>query len=146
MRSVDVVAALIENYGRYLIARRAEGDRLAGLWEFPGGKVEPGETPEHALARELREELGVNAEIGELLFETSHTYPHIEANLQFYSARLLSGTPMPHVHDQLRFVTPSEMKILPFLPADIPVIEALSALENPEPRPVDHSNQYCGCN
>lgn len=129
MRSVDVVAALIKQSGRYLIARRTGEDALAGFWEFPGGKVEPGETPRDALVRELTEELSIPSETGQLLFETSHTYPHIEAHLLFYRARIVSGTPIPRVHDQLRYATPCEMKELLFLPADVPVIEALIAGE-----------------
>jgi 8-oxo-dGTP diphosphatase len=130
LRSIDVVAALIERDSSYLIARRTEGDGLTGLWEFPGGKVERGETPEKALFRELQEELGVACEIGTLFIETSHTYPHIKAHLLFYRARILTGTPLPHVHDQIRYATPAVMKTLPFLPADAPVIEALAAGES----------------
>lgn len=87
---IVVVAAVIERDGAVLVTRRLEGTHLAGLWEFPGGKVAPGETHAQALAREMREELDADVEVGELVFEVSHDYDGRLISLHFYRCTLLT--------------------------------------------------------
>ncbi len=115
--SIVVVAGAIERDGRYLAARRTRPDWAAGRWEFPGGKVEPGESEEAALIRELREELGVTVEV-------DHRVPgewelHDDLVLHLYVARLIDGepTPLDH-HDDLRWVSPAEFTEIPWLDSD----------------------------
>jgi len=104
-----VVAAVMEKDGRVLIAQRRKGGRLGEKWEFPGGKVEPGEEPEQALKRELREELGITAEIGEFLCSSSYDYPHLSVELHAYRVMAFSGEIVPHVHDQVLWVMPQDL-------------------------------------
>jgi A/G-specific adenine glycosylase len=94
-RPVRVVAAIIKRNGRILITRRPDEGLLGGLWEFPGGKIEAGESPEEALARELREELGLIARVGNEMMRASHRYTHLKVDLMFFSARVLSGAVKP---------------------------------------------------
>ena len=101
---VMVVAAVIEKDGRVLIARRRKEERLGGKWEFPGGKVEPDEKPEQALKRELREELGIEAEIGEFFCSSRYDYPHLPVELHAYRVMNFSGEIVAHVHDQVLWV------------------------------------------
>src|SRR5205085_10547613 len=104
-RRVLVVAALIERAGEVLVARRKEAGERAGLWEFPGGKVEPGEGERAALARELREELGVRVQVGELYARVDHFYPDIQVELARYRARLRDNEePRPLTAEELRWV------------------------------------------
>ena len=129
-RTVRVVAALIprpEDAHRYLVQQRLPGGSRALLWEFPGGKVERGETDEAALARECREELDVALEVGRRLWEGRHTYPDLTVELVLYLARLVSGEPKPLGAHALRFLSPAEMKALPFCEADIPLLDDLVA-------------------
>jgi 8-oxo-dGTP diphosphatase len=129
-RTVRVVAALIPQPGdgsRYLVQQRLPGGSRALLWEFPGGKVEAGETDEAALARECREELDVALEVGARLWEGKHTYPDLTVELVLYACRLVSGEPQPLGAHALRFLTPPEMTALPFCEADIPLLEDLVA-------------------
>lgn len=129
-RTVRVVAALIPQPGdatRFLVQQRLPGGSRALLWEFPGGKVEKGETDESALARECREELGVELEVGQRLWEGRHTYPDLTVELVLYASRLVSGEPQPLGAHALRFLTPSEMTALPFCEADIPLLDELVA-------------------
>ncbi len=103
------VAAVIVRRGRWLIGRRPAGGLLGGLWEFPGGKVEAGETPAEALLRELREELGVEARIGDLFGEAEHAYTHFTVTLQLFEADLVEGDPEPRWHSSLKWVFPSQL-------------------------------------
>jgi 8-oxo-dGTP diphosphatase len=124
-----VGAALIED-GRLLAARRTEPPEVAGRWEFPGGKVEPGETPETALARELREELGVEAEVqGRVPGEWPVGRGMM---LRIYRARLLSGTPQPlEDHDALRWLTAAEIHTVDWLDQDRPAVTWLTTRMTP---------------
>jgi 8-oxo-dGTP diphosphatase len=129
-RTVRVVAALIprpEDGNRFLVQQRLPGGSRALLWEFPGGKVEPGETDEAALARECREELDVELAVGRRLWEGRHTYPDLTVELVLYAARLVSGEPKPLGAHALAFQTPAEMQALPFCEADIPLLNDLVA-------------------
>ena len=124
---VQVTAAVIESDGQILIAKRREGDRLAGLWEFPGGKIEEGEDPLHCLARELHEEFGITAAIGELLVSHVHHYPHLSIELLSYRAAHVAGEFELRDHDEVRWVRPDEMGAYEFAPADLPTVAFLQA-------------------
>jgi 8-oxo-dGTP diphosphatase len=106
---VPVVAALMRRQGKVLVGQRPEGASLAGTWEFPGGKIELGESPEQALARELSEELGVEAEIGPLKFVATHTYGKTGILFLFYDVKFWKGQIKTQQHLDLRWVTPKEL-------------------------------------
>ncbi|MEK6216991.1 MAG: 8-oxo-dGTP diphosphatase MutT [Boseongicola sp.] len=119
--------ALIDVDSRVLIARRPEGKSMAGLWEFPGGKVEPGETPEAALIRELQEELGIDTWescLAPLAF-ASHSYEDFHLLMPLFACRKWEGTPMSREQQTLKWVKTSELKDFPMPPADIPLIPIL---------------------
>jgi len=124
-----VVAALIEHQGRILACQRPRGGRFALLWEFPGGKIEPGETPEQALVRELREELGATAQIGREVFRT--TYSSVEIcepiELIFFSARLASDEIQNRQFEQVAWREAQTLPELDFLPADRELIAKLAS-------------------
>jgi 8-oxo-dGTP diphosphatase len=126
-RRVLVVAALIARAGEVLVARRKEEGERAGLWEFPGGKVEPGEGERAALARELREELGVRVQVGELYSRLEHIYPDLQVELALYRARLHDDEePRPLTAQELRWVPLRELPALSFCEADVPVLTRLA--------------------
>ena len=120
-----VAAAVIERNGAYLIARRAPGQAHAGRWEFPGGKLEPGETAEACLERELAEEFGVRARAERFLLSSTYTYPDDAVQLLAYETSLLSDTFHLRVHDRIEWVRPWELLRYDLLPADIPIAECL---------------------
>lgn len=121
-RMIDVVCGLIEDgVGRVLACRRAEG-RLAGMWEFPGGKLEEGEDALQALVRELREELGVEVECGKAMMPVEHDYGDLAIRLIPLRCRIVSGEPHPHEHDAIRWVGPGEVGELSWAAADVPVV------------------------
>ena len=131
MKSVAVVAvALIDAGGRLLVAQRPEGKTLAGLWEFPGGKIEPGETPEAALVRELAEELDivVAPQALEALTFVSHAYETFHLLMLLYVCRAWDGVPTSLEGQPLRWVTMAELSALPMPPADIPLLPALRSI------------------
>ncbi|WP_432167379.1 (deoxy)nucleoside triphosphate pyrophosphohydrolase [Streptomyces sp. bgisy031] len=125
-----VVAAALHEGGRLLAARRSAPPELAGRWELPGGKVEPGEDPQRALVRELREELGIGAELvapvpGEWPLKPGHV-------LRVWIARLLSGRPRPlEDHDELRWLGPDEVWSVDWLDQDVPAVKAVLAAQRP---------------
>lgn len=122
-----VVAAVIgDNQGRYLLARRRPGTHLAGMWEFPGGAMEAGETPAQALARELYEELGVRVEVGEPLTFAWHRDERRDVLLLFFSADIVSGTPNGREGQEVRWVKREELDSLPVPPADGPLVRTLA--------------------
>jgi mutator protein MutT len=125
VEAVDVAAAVIERDGRYLITRRLEGTHLAGLWEFPGGKILPGEKPEDALRRELKEELGVEAAVGELIQTVDWTYPEKSVRLLFFRCAL-AGEPTPLEGQEMRWVAGGDLPSYSFPEADATLIARLS--------------------
>ncbi|MDO8475808.1 MAG: 8-oxo-dGTP diphosphatase MutT [Candidatus Rokubacteria bacterium] len=122
---VEVVAAVIERDGRYLITRRLEGTHLAGLWEFPGGKILSGEKPEDALRRELKEELGVEAAVGELIETVDWTYPEKRVRLLFFRCAL-AGEPAPLEGQEMRWIAAADLGSFHFPDADATLIARLS--------------------
>lgn len=124
-----------------LVARRTAPPQFAGMWEFPGGKVDPGELPEDALHRELREELGIEILLGpELAAEAPAGWPlNANAAMRVWFAELAAGTPQAlEDHDELRWVAlsqPEEVLGLPWIPADLPIVEALLAAVSAQPSP-----------
>ena len=119
--------ALVDVDGRVLIAQRPEGKSMAGLWEFPGGKVEPGETPEAALIRELEEELGIQTWASCLAPFTfaSHTYETFHLLMPLFVCRKWDGTAMPREHTALKWVRVARLSDYPMPPADIPLVAML---------------------
>ena len=130
-RIVLVVAcALIDLDGRVLLAQRPEGKAMAGLWEFPGGKIDAGETPEAALIRELREELDVDTAescLAPLTF-ASHGYDAFHLLMPLYVCRVWKGTPRPKEGQRLAWVTPAQLTDYPMPEADLPLISPLQDL------------------
>jgi mutator protein MutT len=122
--SVLVAAAVVKRGSAYLVTRRLDDTHLAGLWEFPGGKCEPGESPENCLRRELDEELGTASVIGRLLLTTTHDYTDRRITLQFYDCELV-GDPHPRLGQKLRWVDAHELSRLTFPPADAELIARL---------------------
>ena len=122
--------ALIDTDGRVLLARRPEGKELAGLWEFPGGKVLPGESPESALVRELKEELGLDTAescLAPFAF-ASHPYPAFHLLMPLYVCRRWSGMPVPLEGQELAWVRPARLADYPMPPADRPLVALLQDL------------------
>jgi 8-oxo-dGTP diphosphatase len=122
--------ALIDADGRVLIAQRPEGKTMAGLWEFPGGKVEAGEQPEQSLIRELREELGITVKpecLAPLTF-ASHSYPDFHLLMPLYVCRRWEGFVQAREKQRLKWVRPNELRDYPMPPADEPLIPHLTAL------------------
>jgi 8-oxo-dGTP diphosphatase len=125
-----VAVALVDVDGRVLIAKRPPGKKMAGLWEFPGGKVDAGETPEQALIRELKEELGIDTRqscLAPLTF-ASHAYDDMHLLMPLYACRVWQGDPVPKEGQELAWVRPVKMKDYPMPPADIPLIAMLRDL------------------
>ena len=128
-----VAAALVDGDGRVLMAQRPEGKALAGLWEFPGGKVEPDERPEETLIRELAEELGIAVKepcLAPLTF-ASHAYPDFHLLMPLYICRRWEGFPQSREAQALRWVRPGALRDLPMPPADLPLIPFLIDLLGP---------------
>lgn len=126
---VDVVAAIIWRDGCYLGVRRPEGKAMAGAYEFPGGKIEPGETPDVALARELREELGITPTAIAFFREKAHSYEHLSVHLHFFHVRAFAGEPLPLEGQDMEWLTPREGRMRPFLEADRDIVDALALEE-----------------
>ncbi len=119
--------ALIDPDGRVLLAQRPEGKSMAGLWEFPGGKIEPNETPETALVRELYEELGIETWescLAPLTF-ASHSYDDFHLIMPLFACRKWDGVPMPREGQSLKWVSASRLRDYPMPPADVPLIPVL---------------------
>jgi len=123
--TIVVTAAVIERDGRFLVTRRQAGVHLAGQWEFPGGKCLAGESLEVCMARELREELDVEATVGEEMLSTTHEYPERRVELHFLQCSL-SGEPSPQQGQEMRWVGREELGALQFPPADAELIRMLT--------------------
>jgi 8-oxo-dGTP diphosphatase len=122
-RHIEVVAAAIIRDDRVLVAQRGPKMALPGLWEFPGGKIEPREAPEAALRREILEELGCSISIGKLITTTHHAYDFGAIVLHIYGASLVDGVPTPSEHSELRWCAPEDLGLLHWAPADIPAVQ-----------------------
>ena len=123
--SIEVAAALIFDSDRLLIAQRPPGVHLEGLWEFPGGKRELGETYESCLLREIREELGCEVLVGPMLHESEHAYPEKSVRIRFFQCRVVSGMPEPLECAALRWVSQDSLGQFQFPEADMALIEQL---------------------
>jgi mutator protein MutT len=119
-----VVAAVVERDRRFLVTRRPDGVHLEGRWEFPGGKLEPGESHTDALRREIREELDAEVAVGTKILAASHRYSDRTVELHFYACGLC-GEPVPRLGQELRWVTRDEMRALSFPPADQALVSTL---------------------
>ena len=124
-KTVTVSAALICKDGRFLIGQRPAHKARGLLWEFVGGKLEPGETGPEALPRECQEELGVTVAVGPLYARLTHTYPDLTVELLLYQAAIAEGTPRLLEHAALRWVAVDELAQYTFCPADAPILERL---------------------
>ncbi len=125
-----IACALVDSDKKVLIAQRPEGKAMAGLWELPGGKLEPGETPEQAIVRELSEELGIVTEPASFapLSFTSHAYGNFHLLMPVFVCRKWNGLPQPHAHAALEWVHPTALRNYPMPPADVSLIAPLCHL------------------
>ena len=128
MSPVIVIAAIAIRRKKVLIARRGPTQKLAGLWEFPGGKLEPGETPEGCLAREIAEEFGVDVRVGAFLASSLHDHDHAVIDLRAYQVEWPDTEYQPVEHDDVRWVQGGEILGYELAPADIPIAKAVQAL------------------
>ncbi|NTU65728.1 MAG: 8-oxo-dGTP diphosphatase MutT [Chloroflexi bacterium] len=124
----DVTAAVIRRNGRVLIAQRPLGGRLGGLWEFPGGKVEPGETLKQCLRREIKEELGIRIKVGKPITSIDHAYTHFKITLHAFECELVAGKLQALQVQGFKWVRMSELKRYAFAKTDLRIIEALRGI------------------
>lgn len=124
-KEINVVGAVIVRDGRIFAAKRGPGRSMAGLWEFPGGKIEPGESPEQALARELNEELGIEVEVGGFITTSKHETGSVVITLSTFLCGIQSGEPKITEHEEVRWVTSGELDSLQWAPADVETVELL---------------------
>lgn len=125
-QTYQVTAAIIRKGAKILIARRSPNKDLGGYWEFPGGKIEEGETPQECIKRELQEELGIIVTVGAFFMENEHHYENKIIQLQAYECEHISGNMILNDHDQIEWVDTSEFIKFEFAPADIPFLKALN--------------------
>lgn len=125
---MKIAAAIIIDHQKILICRRADFGSCANLWEFPGGKLENGETLRDCALRECEEELEITLELGEVFAVSTYRYPDREVELTFFLARIIQGEPVKNVHQAFCWVSPDELPSYPFCPADEEVVQRLSRL------------------
>ncbi len=125
MKTIKVTGAIIQDEDKFLIGRRGPDEKSPGMWEFPGGKLEEGESLEECIKRELKEELNIDAEIGELFSNYTYEYPHISYELYFYKVNSFSGNPVKSAHDRIEWETLDNFHKYDFLLGDGPVIKKL---------------------
>ena len=121
----DVVAALIWDHDKFLICQRPQNKARGLLWEFVGGKVEPGETRQQALIRECREELAIEIAVKDVFLEVIHTYPDIKIRLILFNAVIASGAPQLLEHNAIAWITPAQIPQYQFCPADKEILELI---------------------
>ena len=126
--AVDVVAALVVEKGKFMICQRPAHKARGLLWEFVGGKVEPGETKAQALVRECREELGVTVVPGPVYMEVDHVYPDITIHLTLFRAAIAEGRPRKLEHADIRFIAPADIPLYAFCPADAAILERIRSI------------------
>lgn len=124
MKTYHVVAAIIRHNGRILATQRGYGDYKDG-WEFPGGKIEPGETSEQALVREIREELAMTVEVERHIVDVSYDYPKFHLEMACFLCSIAKGTPHLLEHEAAKWLEPAEIDTVDWLPADVLVVDAL---------------------
>ena len=125
MKQIDVVGAVINQDGRILCAQRGPGGSLGGMWEFPGGKIENGESPRDALIREIDEELHCEIAVGDKVTTTRHEYDFGVVTLTTFWCALVAGTPKLTEHAEVRWLSPGELDQLEWAPADVPAVEII---------------------
>jgi len=125
MKEIQVTGALIKKNDKYLIGRRGPNEKSPGLWEFPGGKIEKGETPIECIKRELKEELNINAEIGDLVTKYNYDYPNVSYLLYFFKVKSYIGEFKIIVHDKLEWVSLNDFHKYDFLQGDTPLINQM---------------------
>jgi 8-oxo-dGTP diphosphatase len=127
-----VLAAVIEKDGLFLIAQRKKGDRFEGLWEFPGGKLEPGETPEEGLKRELAEEFGIEARVEDFLCSVRYRSPSYALELRAYKVSHIGRQFRLYDHDDIRWVSLEDIKRYPLVEPDLAIVRKLEKLRPPQ--------------
>jgi len=133
LKQIAVSAAVLEKDGRVLIARRRRGDRMEGKWEFPGGKIESGETAQGCLRREMKEEFGIDIAVGPLVGRSRHAYPHAEVDLWAYRVAHRAGDFLLRDHEEILWVRPSSLQSYDFSAADVPITKILAGKRNATP-------------
>ena len=123
---VEVVAALIWDEGRFMICQRPAHKARGLLWEFVGGKVEPGETKADALVRECREELAITLNVGEIFMDVTHEYPDLTVHLTLFHANIADGVPQKLEHNDIRWIMPREVDQYDFCPADVEILQKIT--------------------
>ena len=126
MKITEVVAALIRDKEKFMICQRPAHKARGLLWEFVGGKVEQGETKEQALIRECQEELNVKLSVGKIFMDVVHEYPDLTVHLTLFHAVIAEGVPQKLEHNDIRWITPSEIPNYDFCPADVEILKKIS--------------------
>ena len=127
---VEVVAALIWDADKFMICQRPANKARALLWEFVGGKVEPGETKEQALIRECQEELAITLSVGDVFMDVIHEYPDITVHLTLFNATIAEGEPQKLEHNDIQWITPNEIPNYDFCPADEEILKKIKQTYN----------------
>lgn len=122
----EVVAALIWDRDKFMICQRPAHKARGLLWEFVGGKVEPGETKEQALIRECQEELAITLSVGDVFMDLVHEYPDLTVHLTLFNAVILEGIPQKLEHNDIKWITPSEISNYEFCPADVEILKKIT--------------------